>query len=158
MVKGTATKCSHCHGNLTPKMRPGLKCTRCVKWIHEACANLPVGMTLWTCDSCKLLVRTNEGSSNQPRRSSLSIIRRVSTGMQSDSRSVSHPQNENINTNTVTLATLVKEIDILKSINHDVLESLAKLSDLSTLLTEFRNENTVLRQENERLKAENQQI
>lgn len=150
-------KCTHCSVNITDKLRPGFKCTNCLKWIHETCARLPVGVTLWTCGSCKISSRRSGGPSGILGRSSLSIPRRDSTGT---SRPVSHPLNQNT-TNTFTeqkLETLVKEIEILKSINTEVLDSLAKLSDMTKLLSEFRDENRVLRQANERLKAENNQI
>lgn len=96
-----------------------------------------------------------------PRRSSLSISRRVSTGSQFATRSVSHQKNVN-STNTCTmeiqLETLLKEVDNLKSMNNDVLGSLAKLTELTTLLAGFRDENVLLRQTNERLIAENRQL
>lgn len=161
MVKGTAIKCTHCYANLTDKRRPGIKCTDCVKWIHQTCAKLPVGATAWTCGTCGTSSGSTGAPSLIPRRSSLSISRRVSTGSQFATRSVSHQKNVN-STNTCTmeiqLETLLKEVDNLKSMNNDVLGSLAKLTELTTLLAGFRDENVLLRQTNERLIAENRQL
>lgn len=97
----------------------------------------------------------------QPRRSSLSFSRRVSTGgSQLAQTAVSHSQNVNkTNTNVDNkLDSVMSEIASLKSINASIFESLAKLSELTQLLSGFRDENTLLRQSNERLKAENQQL
>lgn len=97
----SGSNCSHCHAKITKVQRKGVKCIKCPTWIHVACAALPVGHEIWTCDKCK---RRSSGTS-----------RRVSvTGQKASSSTLVHAPQPVSTTPNISNTQLSAEIADLK--------------------------------------------
>lgn len=133
--------CKHCNAKVTLIRRPGISCTGCKKVYHRACTNIANGHQIWTCQDCKNKRKSNRASLSHNARQSLSR------------NSVNTAVSENSSIDSMT-----KEITELKSTNARILEILSTLNEKFTLMSEFRDENMVLRASNQRLVKENSDL
>ncbi|CRL08052.1 CLUMA_CG021142, isoform A [Clunio marinus] len=137
-------KCCLCHKNITTIKNCGVKCTKCTKWIHWKCSQLPPSHEIWTCTDCK---RRSSLVNRRPSRSSFGSSH-MSSGSVNNSAKISSSE-------ASVLEGVTSEIKELKNVNKRIIEALAALEGKIERMNGTQEEVNRLKIENLRLKEEN---